>query len=168
MTKCNPELTRFKEKSHFTAWKTEECNRVQGGEGGFFPPNIEEKTVLGVFVSPMCRNMKLTFDRWVEAAGLQAMRFRPDPNLFDYDAFENWNYMANLKHASDGTLWLEYPITLIFTEKQNVVNNPLLGIMCMTLCVFWVLQNRIIFTLQCWAVSPEPFLHPSSRILLEL
>ena len=31
---------------------------------------------------------------------------------------------------------LEYPITLIFTEKKNVVNNPLLGIMCMTLCVF--------------------------------
>ena len=41
---------------------------------------------------------------------------------------------------------LEYPITLIFTEKKNVVNNPLLGIMCMTLCVFWVLQNRIILT----------------------
>ena len=89
MTKCNPELTRYKAKSHFTAWKTDECNRVQGGEGGFFPPNIEEKTVLGVFVSPMCRNMKLTFDRWVEAAGMQAMRFRPDPNLFDYDAPEN-------------------------------------------------------------------------------
>ena len=41
---------------------------------------------------------------------------------------------------------LEYPITLIFTEKKNAVNNPLLGIMCMTLCVFWVLQNRIILT----------------------
>ena len=62
---------------------------------------------------------------------------------------------------------LEYPITLIFTEKKNVVNNPLLGIMCMTLCVFWVLQNRIIFTVQHWAVSVEPLITPkASRILL--
>lgn len=67
---------RYKDKSHFKAWKTEECNRVQGGEGGFFPPSIKEETVLGVFVSPMCRNLKLTFDQYVTAAGMEAMRFR--------------------------------------------------------------------------------------------
>ena len=86
------EVLRFRNKTHFNAWKTRECNRVQGGEGGFFPPGISEDRTLEVFVSAMCRSLKMTFDDYVQAAGMTAMRFRPDPDLFNYDAPENECY----------------------------------------------------------------------------
>jgi len=86
------EVLRYRNATHWKAWTTEECNRIQGGEGGFFPPGLNPNTVLEIFVPPLCRALKLTFDDYMEAAGMKAMRFRPDPKLFDYDAPENECY----------------------------------------------------------------------------
>ncbi|BES87493.1 scavenger receptor class B, member [Nesidiocoris tenuis] len=77
-------VTEVNGEPQMYAWPGEECNRIDGSDGAFFPRRtINESATLYLFHKDMCRRMPFVFGREVEfQEGVKAMRFVPAPQLF--------------------------------------------------------------------------------------
>ncbi|XP_073977395.1 platelet glycoprotein 4-like isoform X2 [Rhodnius prolixus] len=67
------------------AWNDDECNRIDGSDGAFFPRHtINESATLYLFHKDMCRRVPFVYDKEVDfQEGVMAMRFRLAPNAYN-------------------------------------------------------------------------------------
>ena len=54
--------------------------QVGGQDGGTLAPGAKEEDNLEMFIDLMCRKLPLKFEKKVEHAGLESLRFIPPPN----------------------------------------------------------------------------------------
>ncbi|XP_034235542.1 lysosome membrane protein 2-like isoform X2 [Thrips palmi] len=78
------QIVNFNGETSQGAWRTDECNRIEGSDGSQFPPpQVSPTARLFVYNRDMCRRLPLVFDRYTEAQGMPAYRFHLPPNVFD-------------------------------------------------------------------------------------
>ena len=62
-------------------WKKgSKCDEVGGQDSSALPPEWTKDQVMDIFISLMCRRIKLTYEKEVEHHGLTSYRFIPPPN----------------------------------------------------------------------------------------
>ncbi|XP_015782932.2 platelet glycoprotein 4-like [Tetranychus urticae] len=63
-------------------WFGEECNKIRGTDGTFFPPFVDKTRKLYVFVPNFCRSIYFIFEKEVFLKGIKLYRFILDPDIF--------------------------------------------------------------------------------------
>ncbi|KAL1139346.1 hypothetical protein AAG570_006330, partial [Ranatra chinensis] len=76
-------VTEVNGRTKLDVWSDEECNRIDGSDGAFFPKSdINETSTLYLFHKDLCRRMPFVYDKEVED-GVMAMRFHASPSVYD-------------------------------------------------------------------------------------
>ena len=74
-------MSEFDGSSELNWWKPgSSCDKVGGQDGGTLYPGATEEDDLQMFISLMCRKIGLKFEKNVEHAGLNSLRFIPPLN----------------------------------------------------------------------------------------
>lgn len=75
-------VKEFDGKDTMGWWKEgSQCDKIGGQDGGTLPPNVyKEGGEMEIFISLMCRKIKLSYVENVEHAGIRTLRFVPKPN----------------------------------------------------------------------------------------
>ena len=74
-------MSEFDGSSELNWWKPgSSCDKVGGQDGGTLYPGATEEDDLQMFISLMCRKISLKFEKNVEHAGLNSLRFIPPLN----------------------------------------------------------------------------------------
>uniref|UniRef100_A0A1B6F5N2 Scavenger receptor class B member 1 n=1 Tax=Cuerna arida TaxID=1464854 RepID=A0A1B6F5N2_9HEMI len=78
-------VTAVNGQEKLTAWDDDECNRVDGSDGMFFPRHeINRSAKLYLFHKNLCRRLPLVFEDEVDFQdGVMGMRFHPPPNVYN-------------------------------------------------------------------------------------
>lgn len=78
-------VTEMDGRPSLDAWDAEECNRIDGSDGAFFPRrSINESATLYLFHRSMCRKMPFIYEQEAEFQDdVTAMRFVPAPDIFN-------------------------------------------------------------------------------------
>jgi scavenger receptor class B protein 1 len=86
------QIKSFKGQEYYNVWPSPECDKIIGGEGSFNPPMLDMKSKVDIMVGDLCRSIKLIPTKIVQVGQIEALRFVPDPDLFNYEAEQNRCY----------------------------------------------------------------------------
>jgi len=74
-------VKEFDNSARLKWWKKDsKCDEVGGQDSSTLPPGWSKEQVMDMFISLMCRRIKLTFEKEIEHHGLTSYRFIPPPN----------------------------------------------------------------------------------------
>ncbi|XP_075217557.1 lysosome membrane protein 2-like isoform X2 [Lycorma delicatula] len=78
-------VTAVNGRPNLTIWFGDECNRIDGSDGAFFPrKDINHATTLYLFHQDICRRLPLVYDKDVDfQEGIMGMRFHMPPWVYD-------------------------------------------------------------------------------------
>lgn len=76
-------------QQNFNVWPTRECDHISGGDGSFMAPDLDMDSKLEILVPDLCRKFQLIPKERVKVNFLNAIRYIPDPDLFNYNAEKN-------------------------------------------------------------------------------
>lgn len=114
---------------HLGIWPGASANDINGTEGLFFKPNINEGESLMAFVDDVVRSFDLIQTGKVEHLGLEAWRYMLDSNTF----LSPHNYPPNARWGSweyDGLIYLgviQYPNVPVYGSKPHFMDgDPIL------------------------------------------
>ena len=111
--------------THLGIWPLEDANDINGTEGLFFHPYVDNNEVLQVFMDDAVRSFDLTYVGKVNHLGIDALRFEL-PNTTFLGAF---THSENAKWGSwcpDGLMYLgasQIPVVPIFGSKPHFLDG---------------------------------------------
>ncbi|XP_014244782.1 scavenger receptor class B member 1-like isoform X2 [Cimex lectularius] len=78
-------VTEINGQTSLDAWPEEECNKIDGSDGAFFPRRtLNESATIYLFHKDMCRKMPFVYEKEVEFQdGVVAMRFHAAPDVYN-------------------------------------------------------------------------------------
>lgn len=76
------EILALDGKDRLSKWNGDECNKIRGGDGSVFHPDILMNETLRVFSKDICRSLPLVFEKEIDTNGVPGYRFIPPPNIF--------------------------------------------------------------------------------------
>lgn len=89
-------IMSFNGKEKYDVWPTEACDTIKGGDGSFMPPNMNMNSKVEIAVIDLCRTLPLVPTKPVMVGHLNALRFVPHPDVFNYRAKDNRCYCSGL------------------------------------------------------------------------
>ena len=85
---------------NYNIWADSDCDKIRGGDGSFMSPSMSMKTKLEITVVDLCRTIRLVPEKPVKVGHLNALRFLPDPNLWNYEHSDNFCYCPKQNEES--------------------------------------------------------------------
>lgn len=69
-------------KSYVPYWNTPQCRQINGSDGTIFPPYQNEKSILYVFSSDICRSINTIYEKQYKLHNIVVNRYIPPSDLF--------------------------------------------------------------------------------------
>lgn len=71
-------------KTKLDFWSGESCNKIYGTDASGFSPGVSRTDTLHIFNGQLCRSIPLVYQKSVLHGGINAYRFVPPPDVFNY------------------------------------------------------------------------------------